>query len=242
MLNLLFFWGGGGLKYGNNYINHKQLEPELNGTRNNITVKRKSLHDNKRRCYIGNKMFSLATAKFSNQISNFVSFSEAVLHVVFLKNLEHVLAIIHDRLGQPINTTWFREKGNDFSSINIYNKLGNIEAFGHSDAIPQSPSSARRQVEAPISLENPLIQEPFESLISPPLPAQFEDIRTDASVFNLYHPRSSLVQESKCWKFLVLCVSSLNKKVKFSSFCNVVFDNRGVGLLSLESHRVSVQP
>ena len=103
MLNLLFFfffWGG--VKYGNNYINHKQLEPELNGTRDNITVKRKSLHDNKRRCYIGNKRFRLAMAKFRKKISNFVSFLEAMLHVVFLESLDHLPTIIHDRLGQPI--------------------------------------------------------------------------------------------------------------------------------------------
>ena len=56
-------------------------------------------------------------------------------------------------------------------------------------------SSAKRQFEAPISLEKPLIQEPFESLISPPPPAQFEDIRTDASVFSLYHPSSGLVKK-----------------------------------------------
>lgn len=57
---------------------------------------------------------------------------------------------------------------------------------------------ARRQFEAPISLEKPLIQDPFESLISPPPPAQFEDIRIDAFMFSLYHPRSGLVQEMKC--------------------------------------------
>ena len=69
------------------------------GTRSRNTIKGKSLHHNKRKRYTRNKRFRLATAKFCKKISNFVSFPEAVLHVVFLENLEHVPAIIHDRLG-----------------------------------------------------------------------------------------------------------------------------------------------
>ena len=116
------------------------------GTRSRNTIKGKSLHNNKRRCYIRNKRFRLATAKFCKKINNSVSFPEAVLHVVFLENLEHVLAITHDRLGEPIITTWPREKGNDLSSIDINNKLRNVEVFGYSNAISQSPKLSQKAI------------------------------------------------------------------------------------------------
>lgn len=52
-------------------------------------------------------------------------------------------------------------------------------------AIPylEAHNSARRQLEEPLNLENPLVQEPFESLSSPAPPEWFEDGRTDASVW-----------------------------------------------------------
>ena len=58
-------------------------------------------------------------------------------------------------------------------------------------AIPslKGHNSTRRMIEEPMSLEKLQTQEPFESFRSPQPPAWLEYGRTDASMFNLYHPR-----------------------------------------------------
>ena len=63
-------------------------------------------------------------------------------------------------------------------------------------AIPslKGHNSARRMLEEPMSLEKLQTEEPFESFRSPQTPARPKYGRTDASVFNLYHPRFGLDQ------------------------------------------------
>ena len=114
------------VKYGGNIILIKSNRSP-SGSGYIIRVIVKSLQNNKTRIFKRSKRFILAAPKVCKQVRNSIGFPVTVLHAILLESLEHAPAVSHNRLGQPISITWFREKIDDFRCIHINNKFINVK-------------------------------------------------------------------------------------------------------------------